>query len=91
MLDRNWRCPEGELDVVVGRDGTVVFCEVKARFDESYGSPFEAVTPLKQRRLRRSAAAWIEARPPGQRPRDVRFDVAAVLAGVRVEVREAAF
>ena len=90
MVDRNWRCSEGELDVVVERGSTVVFCEVKARRNDAFGSPFEAVTPAKQRRLRRLAARWLHARPAA-RPRDVRFDVAAVHAGVRVEVLEGAF
>lgn len=88
LVDRNWRCREGELDLVVQRDGVVVFCEVKARRTDAFGSPAEAVTPAKQRRLRRLAAAWLAAN--GVHGVEVRFDVASVL-GTRVELIEAAF
>ena len=44
LLDRNWRCREGELDLVVARDRAVVFCEVKTRRGTAFGAPFEAVT-----------------------------------------------
>jgi putative endonuclease len=88
ILDRNWRCSQGELDLVLARDRQVVFCEVKTRTSDAFGSPAEAVTPAKQHRLRRLAAAWIEA--TSERPVRVRFDVAAV-TGNRVEVIEAAF
>lgn len=91
VIDRNWRCADGEIDVIVERAGTVVFCEVKARRDERYGSPLEAVTPAKQRRLRRLAARWLAERPATGALRHVRFDVAAVLAGVHIEVVEDAF
>jgi len=88
VLARNWRCREGELDLVVARDGLVVFCEVKARSGDRYGSPFEAVGPAKQARLRRLAARWLREEAP-YRPAAVRFDVAGVV-GTRVEVVESA-
>jgi putative endonuclease len=89
VLARNWRVREGELDVVVGRDGLVVVCEVKTRSSGRFGSPLEAVTPRKQRRLRHLAAAWLAA--TGRPASTVRFDVAAVHGGTRVEVVEDAF
>ena len=52
VLARNWRCREGELDLVVRRGRTLVFVEVKARRTDRFGIPAEAVTPTKQRRLR---------------------------------------
>src|SRR4051812_44367438 len=59
VLDRNWRCDLGEVDLVL-RDGSVlVFCEVKTRATEAFGSPLEAVTPAKVARLRRIAARWM--------------------------------
>jgi putative endonuclease len=91
-VDRNWRCNEGELDIVARRGATVAFCEVKARSGTGFGQPFEAVTPLKQRRIRKLAARWLRERGPalGSRPSVVRFDVASVLGDV-VEVIEEAF
>jgi putative endonuclease len=89
VLARNWRVREGELDLVVGQERLVVVCEVKTRSSGRFGSPLEAVTPLKQQRLRRLAVAWLAA--TGRRASAVRFDVAAVYGGTRVEVVEDAF
>ena len=86
VVARNWRDGRGgELDLVLRRDGLVVFCEVKARRSDAYGSPAEAVTPAKQARLRRLGAAWLRAE--GVQGVEVRFDVVAVL-GTTVEVYE---
>jgi putative endonuclease len=61
ILERNWRCPEGELDIVA-RDGAgLVVCEVKTRSGLVYGTPVEAVTPAKAARLRRLASRWLAA------------------------------
>jgi putative endonuclease len=94
VVDRNWRCREGELDLVVARGPVLVFCEVKTRRSTAFGTPAEAVTLTKQRRLRTLATRWLAAHP-GARARTLRFDVASVLA-VRdaepvIEVIEAAF
>lgn len=61
VLARNWRCRQGEVDIVAqdGRDTVIV--EVKTRSSYDYGHPFEAITALKLGRLRRLAAAWCEA------------------------------
>jgi putative endonuclease len=88
VLDRNWRCAAGELDVVARRGRTTVFCEVKTRTTGAYGSPAEAVTPAKQARVRRLAARWLANGV--SRPGTVRFDVASVLDG-QLEIIEAAF
>jgi putative endonuclease len=88
VLARNWRCREGELDLVLALDRTVVFCEVKTRTTDRYGSPFAAVGPAKQLRLRRLAARWLRQEAPF-RPDAVRFDVAGVV-GRHVEVVESA-
>jgi putative endonuclease len=88
VLDRNWRCGAGELDLVLEGDGVVVFCEVKARSSLAFGSPAEAVGPRTQRRIRHAAAAWLAT--SGVRAPTVRFDVAAVLPG-SVEILQAAF
>jgi putative endonuclease len=77
VLDRNWRCDAGEIDLVL-RDGDVlVVCEVKTRSSVSCGTPQEAVTPAKLARLRRLAACWMAAHDA--HPRDVRIDGVAVL------------
>jgi len=61
VVDRNWRGPSGEIDVV-GLDGrTLVICEVKTRSDDRYGGPIEAITPQKLLRLRRLAGEWVSA------------------------------
>lgn len=64
VLDRNWRCPDGELDLVLlAPDGAVVFTEVKARSSARFGVPAEAVTAGKQRRLRTLAVQYLRAHP----------------------------
>ena len=88
VLARNWRCPDGELDLVVARGRTLVFVEVKARRTDRFGIPAEAVTPVKQRRLRALARRYLEA--TGARPATLRFDVVSILAG-RLEVIAGAF
>ena len=77
----------GELDLVLFRDGEIVFCEVKSRRSERYGAAAEAVDRRKQIRIRSLAAQWLET--SGRRGR-VRFDVATV-TGVEVDVIESAF
>lgn len=77
VLDRNWRSGRGELDVVAREHDVLVFCEVKTRSGTGYGSPLEAVTPVKQARLKRLAAQWLDAHD--QHGRRLRFDVVGVL------------
>lgn len=95
VLGRNWRCREGELDLVVSRGRCVVFCEVKTRRGTGFGLPAEAVTGEKQRRLRRLATRWLSERPASVGFADVRFDVACVTlrrgSEAELEVIEAAF
>ena len=78
VLARNWRCRDGEIDIVAREDDVLVVCEVKTRRSTAYGSPLEAVTDVKAGRLRRLAGAWLAA--SGLHPRAVRFDVVGVLA-----------
>lgn len=89
LVVRNWRCRDGEIDLIVRRARQFVFCEVKARTSDAFGAPVEAVTRAKQARLRRLAARWIQDEAPVH-PAALRFDVVSVLAGV-VEVVEGAF
>ena len=91
VVARNWRCAEGELDLVVGRPGELVFCEVKTRSSDRFGVPAEAVTIAKQRRLRMLAARFLSDHVlAGTAGRNIRFDVVAV-SGSTVDVIEAAF
>ena len=76
VLDRNWRCTAGEIDLVL-RDGDVlVVCEVKTRTSSVCGSPHEAVTPDKLERLKRLGLLWAEAHDV--RPVETRVDLVAV-------------
>ena len=88
VVDRNWRCREGEIDLVLTSARLLVFCEVKTRSSNAYGSPAAAVTLAKQMRLRKLGMRWIDAHQ--MRPSAIRFDVACVV-GRHVSVIESAF
>ena len=92
VLDRNWRCSQGEIDLILRRGSTIVFCEVKTRSGTGFGLPAEAVNAAKQARIRRLGARWIteNRRRVGGGSWSLRFDVASVL-GSHVDVLEAAF
>jgi putative endonuclease len=78
ILDRNWRCPSGEIDIVA-LDGTeLVIVEVKTRSGRGYGDPLEAVVPQKLTRLCILAGAWRRAHR-GVRARTTRVDLIGVL------------
>ena len=84
ILDRNWRCADGELDIVAREGDCLVVCEVKTRRTLDYGSPLEAITWRKAARLRRLAGWWIEAHPEVSGvTRRVRVDVVGVLLPYR--------
>lgn len=86
VLERNWRCSDGELDLVL-RDGDVlVACEVKTRSSDAYGSPHEAIADDKLDRLQRLAVRWAAERL-GAPPRAIRIDLVAVLAHGRGAAR----
>jgi putative endonuclease len=89
VVARNWRCPIGEIDLVLRRGRLLVVAEVKARKSAAFGVPALAVTPVKQQRLRRLAAAWLADHRIGRRV-DVRFDVVAITGDV-VDVYANAF
>jgi len=91
VLERNWRCSEGEVDIVARDAETLVICEVKTRRSVGGGALFEhpmaAVTPAKSARLRRLAARWLSERwlaRYGEPPRGgVRIDLVGVLLPAR--------
>ena len=92
VIDRNWRSPEphlrGELDIVAALDDIVVFCEVKARRQGTFGGAAAAVDARKQEQIRRLAASWLRTTAVGYDR--VRFDVIAI-DGVRISHLDAAF
>ena len=81
VLDRNWRCDEGEIDLVLREGAVLVVCEVKTRSGVACGTPHEAITGVKLDRLRRLAERWAAAHD--LRPPEVRIDLVAVLRPAR--------
>lgn len=78
ILDRNWHCRRGEIDIVAKDEaGWYAFVEVKARRGVAFGAPEEAITPQKADRLRATAQAWLAAHL-GDTPVDWRIDLVAV-------------
>ncbi|MEY9839044.1 YraN family protein [Streptacidiphilus sp. EB103A] len=80
VLDRNWRCREGELDIVAMDGDTLAVCEVKTRSERGFQSPAEAVDQTKANRLLLLAERWLAERwkaptPPG----GVRIDLVSVV------------
>lgn len=77
VVERNWRCRHGEIDIVA-RDGPVlVFCEVKTRSGTRFGVPLSAITAVKLARMRRLACLWLEA--AGGHPGPIRLDAVGLL------------
>lgn len=81
VLQRNWRCRYGELDVIADDCGTVVFVEVKTRTGEGFGGLAQAVTPAKLRRIRRLAGIWLAGQDTLWQ--GIRIDVVGVRLGLR--------
>lgn len=79
ILDRNWRCPQGEIDIVAETARTLVVVEVKSRTSEAFGHPFEAIDKRKAERLWRLAMAWIAVHPEEARRRSLRIDAIALI------------
>lgn len=77
LLAANFGCRAGEIDLILRRGDTVVFCEVKTRRSAAFGAPSDAVGPVKQARLRRIAAQWLALNAPASV--ETRFDVASVI------------
>lgn len=77
ILERNWRCALGEIDIVARDGDCLVVCEVKTRTSTAFGHSLEALSRPKAARLRRLALAWVEAR--GVRPAGIRIDLVAVM------------
>ncbi len=78
LVEANWRCPNGELDLIMGHGGTIVFVEVRTRRGEDHGTPEESVTAAKRSRLLTLAELWLSERYPDSEPPDCRIDVVGV-------------
>ncbi len=77
LLDRNWRCGAGEIDLVLRDGAALVVCEVKTRTSTVNGTPHEAITDVKLDRLQRLGVLWAAAH--GVRPQETRVDLVAVM------------
>ena len=77
VLDRNWRCDEGEIDLVLREGAVLVVCEVKTRRGALGGTPHEAITDAKLDRLQRLGWRW--ARAHGLSPEEMRVDLVAIM------------
>ena len=79
VLDRNWRCAQGEIDIVAAHGSHIAVIEVKTRRSESYGHPFEAVDTRKLRRLWQLAHAWAADHPQLMRGMTIRIDAVGII------------
>lgn len=85
IIDRNWRCQTGEIDLIARDNDRLVFIEVKTRNGSGFGHPFEAITPDKVARLRKLVAQWCKTREITTAK--VRLDAISVLvSGGRVNI-----
>ncbi|MDH5543496.1 MAG: YraN family protein [Nitrospinota bacterium] len=76
IIDRNFSCREGEIDVIAEQDGCLVFCEVKGRRNSNFGSALEGITPAKIRKIKKAAEVYIARN--GLHEQDCRFDVVTI-------------
>ncbi|MBM3205083.1 YraN family protein [Candidatus Uhrbacteria bacterium] len=76
VVEKNWNCRLGEIDLIVERDGEVRFIEVKTRYSMEYGYPEEAITPAKLRHVARAIEMWLRAHPE---PKHYQADALAIL------------
>jgi putative endonuclease len=93
ILERNYVCPLGEIDLIARQGQVLVFIEVKTRRNERFGAPQEAVNPAKQRKLRLLADYYLQQKRLGEDVQ-VRFDVVGIImgeGGPQVEVIQEAF
>ncbi len=81
IIERNYRCPVGEIDIISQKDEYICFVEVRSRTDSVYGKPYETVTYPKQRKISKTAKFFISQNPQYFNKFSFRFDVASVLFG----------
>jgi putative endonuclease len=81
LIETNWRCARGEIDIIAAAGRTLIICEVKTRSSLAFGEPAEAVDEAKARRLRLLTAQWLAEHPGSWE--SIRFDVVSVLCRAR--------
>lgn len=87
IVERNYRCKVGELDVIARDGGVLVFVEVRSRRSSEYGNALDAVSWHKRRKVTRVAMAYLTARKP--RFVEARFDVVAITGNELVHIKDA--
>ncbi|MGQ3480502.1 YraN family protein [Paenibacillus sp. TY11] len=76
IIERNWRCRSGEIDLIAKQEHTLVFIEVRSRSSSKYGTPAESVTARKITQVRQTAAVYLHMNGIGDTP--IRFDMISV-------------
>ena len=76
LLDANYQCRFGEIDIIAKKENTIVFCEVKTRSEGMLAAPQESVDYYKQQRLIKTAQIWLQAKKIDDCP--LQFDVLAI-------------
>jgi putative endonuclease len=84
IRERNWRCPTGELDLVLERDDALIFVEVRTRRGDRFGTPEESITPRKRDRLISAALTYLDAHAATDRMWHI--DVVAIEIGPRGDI-----
>ena len=79
VLERNWRCAEGELDIVAREGAVVAFVEVKTRSTLAYGDPGEGIDHAKASRIHRLAFRWLAEHRTGAGFPQIRFDLVSIV------------
>lgn len=89
ILQRNYRQPCGEIDIIARQGNTLVFAEVKKRASGAFGGPLAAVTPAKQHKITLTAECYIKEKAP--KFDSIRFDVICLLDGKITHIENAFF
>ena len=88
ILEQNYRCPTGEIDLIARKEGLIVFAEVKYRKNMAFGNPLEAVDEKKRRKLYRTAQHYCTFHPEAAGG-PCRFDVIGILGEKLIHIEDA--
>ena len=87
IVERNFRCKAGELDIIARDGGVLVFVEVRSRSDDDHGAAVEMIRRTKQRRVARVATYYLATAEPAFE--ECRFDIVAVTGGDAILIKDA--